>query len=558
MHKVRRAFFMAMLEQHLGIAINLALIAIVSRLLSPAEVGFAVIGYGVTSVIFAFREFVSSDFLIQLDVVERDDINTSLTLLLLVSGILGIVLYLCGPYLAIFYHQPGLEHYLILAIAAVMAESLGMPAFSMLRRRLAFGTIARVRTIGLVAMAVVTIFAASNGSGFVSFALGLLVGNSVASALAAYADPAQRTARLSLKSWRRMADFGRYRGAATIVDKLYESLPQLVLGFAMTPTAVAIYNRANTVCSIPDRIFLSAIFSFAFPALAAEVREGGDVRRSYLRALSYITVLYWPSLIMVAILADPIVRLALGDQWLAAVPITRILALASIFWFPMVLTTPLLIALNANREAFLGNFVCRSVSAIVLCSASFFGLTAAFFSKAKFSPLQLPGSLDYSQAPGGWWGKWASTRTVGDIKTYLKTAKPNLLFVHLPDPDTAGHSSGWMSEAYGRAVHDTDKALDDLLDAADEAYGKDNYSVVVTADHGGHGYGHGTSDPLDVTIPWIAWGRGVDSGEMEDVSINTFDTAPTVLWMLGVAKPEAWDGVPVVKAFRALEPIAAD
>lgn len=185
--------------------------------------------------------------------------------------------------------------------------------------------------------------------------------------------------------------------------------------------------------------------------------------------------------------------------------------------------------------------------------------TAAFFSKAKFSPLQLPGSLDYSQAPGGWWGKWASTRTVGDIKTYLKTEKPNLLFVHLPDPDTAGHSSGWMSAAYGRAVHATDKALDDLLDAADEAYGEDNYSVVVTADHGGHGYGHGTSDPLDVTIPWIAWGRGVDSGEMEEaVTINTFDTAPTVLWMLGVAKPEAWDGVPVVKAFRALDPIAAD
>lgn len=60
-------------------------------------------------------------------------------------------------------------------------------------------------------MATVTIFAASNGWGFVSFALGLLVGNSVASALAAYADPAQRTARLSLKSWRRMAEFGRYR-----------------------------------------------------------------------------------------------------------------------------------------------------------------------------------------------------------------------------------------------------------------------------------------------------------------------------------------------------------
>lgn len=185
--------------------------------------------------------------------------------------------------------------------------------------------------------------------------------------------------------------------------------------------------------------------------------------------------------------------------------------------------------------------------------------TAAFFSKAKFSPLQRPGSLDYSQAPGGWWGKWASARTVNDVLAHLKTAKPNLLFVHLSDPDSAGHSSGWMSAAYGRAVQATDTALDQLLDAADEAYGKDNYSVVVTADHGGHGYGHGTSDPLDVTIPWIAWGRGVDDdGEMEDVEINTFDTAPTVLWLLGVEKPEAWDGVPVVKAFHPLEPAAAD
>ena len=185
--------------------------------------------------------------------------------------------------------------------------------------------------------------------------------------------------------------------------------------------------------------------------------------------------------------------------------------------------------------------------------------TAAFFSKAKFSPLQLPGSLDYSQAPGGWWGKWMSARTVSDVRAHLKTEKPNLLFVHLSDPDSAGHSAGWMSAAYGRAVLAADTALDQLLDAAEETYGAGNYAVVVTADHGGHAYGHGTNDPLDVTIPWIAWGRGVgDEGELEDVQINTFDTAPTVLWLMGVDKPKAWDGVPVVKAFHASEPVAAD
>jgi arylsulfatase A-like enzyme len=176
--------------------------------------------------------------------------------------------------------------------------------------------------------------------------------------------------------------------------------------------------------------------------------------------------------------------------------------------------------------------------------------TAAFFSKSKFSPLQRPGTLDYSQAPGGWFGRWSSERTVGDVRAHLEIEAPNLLFVHLSDPDRAGHDNGWMSAAYGRAVEATDAALGELLSAADRSYGTGNYSVLVTADHGGHEYDHGSSDSRDVTIPWIAWGRGVRPGALTGVRINTFDTAPTVLWLLGVQEPDSWDGSPVLEAFQ--------
>jgi predicted AlkP superfamily pyrophosphatase or phosphodiesterase len=184
--------------------------------------------------------------------------------------------------------------------------------------------------------------------------------------------------------------------------------------------------------------------------------------------------------------------------------------------------------------------------------------TAAFFSKAKFHPLQQPDTLDYSQAPGGWFGRWSASRTVADVRSHLEEAKPNLLFVHLSNPDSAGHSSGWMSEAYSRAVEETDEALGDLLSAAETAYGEGNFSVLITADHGGHGFGHGSDDPRDVTIPWIAWGRGVNPvGVLDHLSIATIDTAPTVLWLLGVERPEAWDGRPVLDAFHPLGPAPA-
>lgn len=175
--------------------------------------------------------------------------------------------------------------------------------------------------------------------------------------------------------------------------------------------------------------------------------------------------------------------------------------------------------------------------------------TAAFFSKAKFHTLQKTGTLDYSQAPGGWFGKWTSDRTVGDVERYLDDARPNLLFVHLSDPDTAGHESGWMSEPYRRAVTVADRALGRLLAAADAAYGPKGYSVIVSADHGGHGHGHGTDDPRDVTIPWIAWGLGVRPGHLTSVSIRTMDTASTVLWILGLPEPTDWAGQPIVDAF---------
>jgi predicted AlkP superfamily pyrophosphatase or phosphodiesterase len=178
--------------------------------------------------------------------------------------------------------------------------------------------------------------------------------------------------------------------------------------------------------------------------------------------------------------------------------------------------------------------------------------TAAFFSKAKFQPLQLEGTLDYSQAPGGWFGRWSSERTVSDVATYLSSARPNLLFVHLTDPDAAGHRAGWMTADYGQAVHAADRAMARLIAMADNAYGTGNYSVIVTADHGGHGFNHGSDDPQDVTIPWIAWGKGVKAGALTGSTVRTMDTAATVLWLLAVTEPADWAGRPVLNAYGAL------
>jgi predicted AlkP superfamily pyrophosphatase or phosphodiesterase len=176
--------------------------------------------------------------------------------------------------------------------------------------------------------------------------------------------------------------------------------------------------------------------------------------------------------------------------------------------------------------------------------------TAAFFSKPKFHHLEAANTLDYVRSPKGSLldQKWPAERTVAEVKKYLRTATPNLMFVHIAEPDHAGHLFGWMSFMYGRAVREADGAIAEVLRAADERFGAGNYSVILTADHGGHGRNHGSADPRDTTIPWIVWGRSVTTG-MTLTDIRTMDTAATALWLLGVDMPAAFEGKAVQRAF---------
>ncbi len=182
--------------------------------------------------------------------------------------------------------------------------------------------------------------------------------------------------------------------------------------------------------------------------------------------------------------------------------------------------------------------------------------TAAFFGKAKFRHLMGTESLDYwATAPRGM-EILPAPRMVEDVKRFVKYRSPQLMFIHIPDPDLAGHSAGWMSLPYRLAVRRADAAVREIWEIGQKRFG-DDFVLIVTADHGGHERTHGTEAAVDMTIPWIAWGKGVRAGSIPE-RITTYDTAATALWLLGIPSPPFWDGKPVTEAFipAALLPAA--
>ena len=179
--------------------------------------------------------------------------------------------------------------------------------------------------------------------------------------------------------------------------------------------------------------------------------------------------------------------------------------------------------------------------------------TAAFFSKTKFHHLEAPNTIDYVRSPRGgiFDGQWLAPKTLAEVTGYLErdAQAPNLLFVHIGEPDFAGHVYGWMSGMYGKAVRQADDAVAQVVARAEQRFGRGNFTVIVTSDHGGHGRSHGSADSRDTTIPWITWGKGVVPGAPVPSTVRTMDTAATTLWLLGIESPSRWVGRAVASAY---------
>lgn len=125
---------------------------------------------------------------------------------------------------------------------------------------------------------------------------------------------------------------------------------------------------------------------------------------------------------------------------------------------------------------------------------------------------------------------------------YIDAVKPDFVFLYMVETDEkGGHDNGWMSDEYLDCIS---KAIDNVKRVI-EAVG-DEYTVIVTADHGGHDRSHGTDMDEDMLIPMFFCGADFEANkEICDVSI--LDIAPTIADVMGVKTPREWEGKSIVK-----------
>ncbi len=116
-----------------------------------------------------------------------------------------------------------------------------------------------------------------------------------------------------------------------------------------------------------------------------------------------------------------------------------------------------------------------------------------------------------------------------------------LTFVYLGHVDTVGHSKGYMSDEYLKAISIADSCVGAVLESAPE-----NTAAVLLSDHGGHEKTHGADCDEDLLIPVVLKGPGIPAGHTIEHPVSIIDIAPTVMHLLGLDPPAEWAGTSIV------------
>ncbi|MEO1456257.1 MAG: oligosaccharide flippase family protein [Pseudomonadota bacterium] len=380
MRGIRTALLFATADKYLTAALSLATTAVVSRFVFPHEFGIAVLGGATIAVAGALRELGSAAYIVQSPELTDDRLRTVFTVNLLITLTVAAALTAGAPGIAALLGQPGIATYLHIATAGYLTGAIVFPLHGLLTREFAFRKLAAINLASAFVNSAVLIALAAAGFSFLSFAAAQAVSALAGMVLLLWVRPQFAIFRPKLTAWRDVLSFSLFSGGSALLHRASEYVALMILGLLLPPAALGLLRRASQISSFPERTILAGVSAVALPAFSEQVRQKGDLAASYVAAVARLTVLIWPGLGLMVLIAHPLIGLLLGPGWAEAAPLVQILAGALLLNFPPGINYPVIIATGATRIAFGLALVQVATALPIVVVAAQFGLYAVAWS----------------------------------------------------------------------------------------------------------------------------------------------------------------------------------
>jgi len=183
--------------------------------------------------------------------------------------------------------------------------------------------------------------------------------------------------RLSLSEWKHFQDMVGWNTVSQVLNSLNWQMDRLMLPRFTSLSTYGAFSVADNLAGIPYQTFVGPLMR---PLMAAfsNVSDRGQQITAYLKATNAIMVVAAPILLVIILLAEPIVRIVVGEKWIVAAPILQWLCIVSLIGLPTTIMPSLVMVLDKTRYVALRMFAEFAVRApVTVVGVVMFGLEGA-------------------------------------------------------------------------------------------------------------------------------------------------------------------------------------
>lgn len=317
--------------QPIKLAVGIGSIAILARILTPADFGLLAMVAPLLTLVDSLANLGLETATVQQDKLDRQQASAIFWLSLKINTIvLGLMVFM-APVLARFYQQNELTNIIIALAVGVLSLCLTFQHKSLLKRQMHFETIAAIDVGSLIAGAICAIAAAWFGLGYWALVLQIVVmqlTQSVASWLACGWRPTKVKSQAIDPHLRAMVSYGAHLTGFRFITRIGMELDRILIGYFSGASALGFYTVAYQWAYFPFEQIYHPLFDVAVSSFS-RTQHDLELYRAYCRrGLMPIFAISMPVLAFGFVVAGDLIFLLLGNQWLPAVPLVQVLAIA--------------------------------------------------------------------------------------------------------------------------------------------------------------------------------------------------------------------------------------
>lgn len=122
-----------------------------------------------------------------------------------------------------------------------------------------------------------------------------------------------------------MLRYGRGIVGVNVLAAIVHHSDVAIVGRVLGPAALGLYQIAWKIPEATIAVIIWVVSRVLFPTFS-KIREGPELARAYLTALTYVSLVTLPLAGVLVVAAEPLVGVFLGERWMEAAPLLRWLA----------------------------------------------------------------------------------------------------------------------------------------------------------------------------------------------------------------------------------------